>query len=271
VTRPGRFAVRAAATARGLAQLATALAPASASSLSGPIGHPRRYRFVRASIQDVAAVRHAFGGTVNDVVLAAVCGAVATLIRARGEQPDRHAVRTLVPVSVRKPGEQSICGNRISLMLAHLSVHIEDPVRRLQAVHDQLAELKASKEAEAGATVTSIARFEPFPVVSLGLRLAFRLPQRNIVTATTNVPGPREPVYALGRRALEILPYVPIATRLRFGISIFTCCDQVTFGVTGDRASTGDIDVLAGGLTESLAELVTATGRSGGHPVEVGP
>jgi diacylglycerol O-acyltransferase len=146
-------------------------------------------------------------------------------------------------------------------MLADLPVHVGDPVRRLRAVHDQLAALKASKEAEAGATVTSIARFEPFPFVSLGLRLAFRLPQRNIVTVTTNVPGPRQPVYALGRRAMEILPYVPIASTLRFGISIFTYCGQVTFGITGDRASTADIDVLARGVTDSLAELVAAVDR----------
>jgi hypothetical protein len=76
------------------------------------------------------------------------------------------------------------------------------------------------------------------------------------------VPGPRKPVYALGRRALEILPYVPIATTLRFGVSIFTYCDQVAFGITGDRASTADIDVLAGGITDSLAELVAAADRA---------
>jgi WS/DGAT C-terminal domain len=72
------------------------------------------------------------------------------------------------------------------------------------------------------------------------------------------VPGPRQPVYALGRRAVEIVPYVPIASTLRFGISIFSYCDQVTFGITGDRDTTGDIEVLARGIADSLAELVAA-------------
>jgi len=258
--RPRQLAGRAADTARGLARLAGALVPASASSLSGPIGQARRYRWVRASVDDLAAVRRDFGGTVNDVVLTAISGAFATLLRARGERPEPHAVRSLVPVSVRAPGEQSVCANRISLMLAYLPVHIADPVERLQAVHAQLDALKASKEAEAGEAVTSVARYEPFPLVSLGMRLVFRLPQRNIVTVTTNVPGPRQPVYALGRRAVEILPYVPIATTLRFGISAFSYCGQLTFGITGDRDSTGDIDVLASGIADGLAELVAATG-----------
>jgi WS/DGAT/MGAT family acyltransferase len=262
LARPARSGRTLAVTARGLAKLATALAPASASSLSGPIGQPRRYRFVRASMTDVDLVRKAFGGTVNDVVLTAAAAGFRAVLTARGEQPDPRALRSLVPVSVRAPGEESICDNRISLMLADLPVHIDDPVQRLYAIRGQLATLKASREAEAGAVVTSMARFEPFPLVALGMRLAFRLPQRNIVTVTTNVPGPRRPVYALGRRAVEILPYVPIASRLQFGVSIFTYCDQVTFGLTGNRGSTADIDLLTRGITDGLAGLVTAAGRT---------
>jgi diacylglycerol O-acyltransferase len=259
--RPRQLIGLGAETARGLAKLAGVLVPVSASSLSGPIGQQRRYHYVRAHLADFAAVRRGLGGTMNDVALTAITGGFAALLRARGEPLGPHSIRTLVPVSVRAPGEESICDNRISLLLAYLPVDIEDPSRRLQAVHDQLVELKASREAEAGETVTSIARYEPFPLVSAGMRLAFRLPHRNIVTVTTNVPGPRQPVYALGRRALELIPYVPIATTLRFGVSIFSYCDQVTFGITGDRDSTPDIDVLARGISDSLAELVAAAGR----------
>jgi WS/DGAT C-terminal domain len=116
--------------------------------------------------------------------------------------------------------------------------------------------LKASKEAEAGEAMTSLARYEPFPLIALGTRLAFKIPQRNIVTVTTNVPGPRPPLYVLGRRAVEIFPYVPIATTLRFGIAIFSYCDQVTIGITGDRGTTHDIDVLAQAIEHSLTEYV---------------
>jgi diacylglycerol O-acyltransferase len=89
----------------------------------------------------------------------------------------------------------------------------------------------------------------------------FGLPQREIVTVTTNVPGPRQPLYAMGRRLLEIIPYVPIATTVRTGISIFTYCDNVTFGVTGDFASNPDLDVLAHGIEDGVSELLKAAGQ----------
>jgi diacylglycerol O-acyltransferase / wax synthase len=112
-----------------------------------------------------------------------------------------------------------------------------------------------------GETVTSIARYEPFLLTPWPTRLAFKLPQRNITTFTTNVPGPRLPLYALGRRVEEIFPYVPIATTLRFGVSIFSLAGQMTFGITGDRDTTSDIDVFARGIGDTLAELVEATQR----------
>lgn len=105
--------------------------------------------------------------------------------------------------------------------------------------------------------MTSLARYEPFPLLALGERLVFRLPQRSLVTVTTNVPGPQHPVYALGRRAVEILPYVPIATTLRFGIAIFSYAGRVTIGITGDRDSTPDIDYLAKAIEASVADYTS--------------
>jgi WS/DGAT/MGAT family acyltransferase len=172
--------------------------------------------------------------SLNDVALAAITGAFRAVLRARGEEPDPHTVRTLVPVSVRPRGEEITCDNRISMLLAFLPVHLADPQARLRAVHEHLAELKASNEAQAGEAMTSLARHEPFPPISWGMRMAAHVAQRNIVTVTTNVPGPRQPLYLLGRRLVEILPYVPIGVRLRTGITIFTYCDQVTFGIAGD-------------------------------------
>jgi diacylglycerol O-acyltransferase / wax synthase len=259
---PGDAARRAVETARGLATAAGALVPASRSSLSGPIGRPRRYRWTRASLADIKTIRRQLGGTVNDVVLAVIAGAFRDLLLARGEQPDPHAVRSLVPVSVRAPGEEGIHDNRVSLLLAYLPVDVAEPVERLAATRTHLAALKASKEAEAGEAVTSIARYEPFPLVALGVRLAFRVPQRNIVTVTTNVPGPPQPLYAMGRRMLEILPYVPIANTVRVGVSILSYCGQVTFGITGDRDSIPDIDVLVRGIDHGLAELVAAARKA---------
>lgn len=245
-------------TARGLAALATALIPASASSLSGRLSPHRRFTWTTGAVADVKVVRRAFGGTFNDVILAAVTAGFRTLLLARGEEPAAHAVRTLVPVSVRAPGDEGIRDNRVSLMLAYLPVEVADPVQRLKAVRRRIDELKTGKEAEAGAAVTAIARHEPFPLVSSPVRIAAHLRQRSIVTVTTNVPGPRKPLYALGRPLVEIIPYVPIASTLRTGVSIFTYRDRVTFGITGDYDSATDVDVLACGIEDGLAELVTA-------------
>jgi len=252
-------AVRATAdTVRGAARLATSLLPATSSSLSGPIGQQRRYGMVRASLDDVKAVKNEFGGTVNDVALAAISSGYRALLLARGEHPGPHMVPSLVPVSVRAPGEESIYENRVSAILAYLPVHIADPVERLVAVANQMSTLKASREADAGEAIIGLARYVPFPVASWAVRVALRAPQREIVTVTTNVPGPRQPLYSLGRRLVEITPYVPIATTVRTGISMFSYCDQLTFGVTGDYDTTPDIEVLVRGIDEGVVELVKA-------------
>jgi hypothetical protein len=93
------------------------------------------------------------------------------------------------------------------------------------------------------------------------VRLALSLPQREIVTVTTNVPGPREPLYWMGRRLEEIIPYVPIASTVRTGISIFSYGDNIAFGITGDYAANPDLDILARGIEHGVAELLLAAGR----------
>ena len=259
---PAEAARQASEAARAVARLAPAAWPASRSSLSGPIGRQRRYTWARASLDDIQAIKRALSGTVNDVVLAAISSGFRSLLLSRGEQPEPHMVPSLVPVSLRAPGEENIYENRVSVLMADLPVHIADPVERLAAIRTELADLKASNEAAAGETLVALGRLTPYPVASLGVRLAYRLPQREIVTVTTNVPGPGQPLYAMGRRLLEIIPYVPIATTLRTGVSIFSYCGRVTFGLTGDYATTPDISVLARGIEAGIAELLAAAGQA---------
>jgi WS/DGAT/MGAT family acyltransferase len=253
---------QAADMARAFAKFAPALWPATGSSLSGHIGRQRRYTWSRASLDEVKTIKRALGGTVNDVVLAAISGGFRALLLARGEQPGPHMVRSLVPVSLRAPGEESLYDNRVSAVLADLPVHIADPVKRLTAVQAELQALKTSKEALVGEALITLGRYTPFPVASRTVRLAFELPQRDVVTVTTNVPGPQQPLYGLGRRIVEIIPYVPIATRTRTGVSIFTYCGHVTFGITGDFAANPDLDLLARGIEDSLSELLKASRRN---------
>ena len=270
LANPENAVRRAADALRGMARMAEALPPAAGSSLSGPIGRQRRYTWARASLGDVKTIKNELGGTVNDVFLAAISGGFRTLLLARGEEPAPSMVPSLVPVSVRAEGEENIYENRVSALVANLPVDIADPVARLDSIKTQMAALKASNESLAGEAVVSLRRYTPFALASIFVRLAFSLPQREIVTVTTNVPGPQQPLYGLGRRLVEIIPYVPIATTLRTGVSVFTYCGQVTFGLTGDYSTTPDLDVLAIGIEDGVAELLKAAeGRSGLQATDV--
>src|SRR5208282_4734808 len=162
-----------------------------------PIGRQRRYAWARASLQDVKTIKTELGGTVNDVVLAAISSGFRSLLLARGETPEPHMIPSLVPVSVRAPGEENIYDNRVSVLVANLPVHLADPTERLAAVRAELAGLKESKEATAGEALVALGRITPYPLASLGVRFAYRLPQHEIVTVTTNVPGPRQPLYGM--------------------------------------------------------------------------
>ena len=269
LANPALAVSQSAGALRGMARMAGSLWPATRSSLTGPIGRQRRYTWARASLDDVKTIKRELGGTVNDVFLAAISSGFRALLIARGEEPSPSMVPSLIPVSLRGEGEESIYENRVSALVADLPVDIADPAERLAAVRARMSALKASNEARAGEAMLALGRYAPFALASMFVRLAFRLPQREIVTVTTNVPGPQQALYGLGRRLVEIIPYVPIAMTLRTGISIFTYCGQVTFGITGDYSTTPDIDVLARGIEDGIADLLAAArGRSRKRPAK---
>jgi diacylglycerol O-acyltransferase len=243
-------------SARGALALTGALRPVRQTTLTGGLSGSRRYATAEISFADIVQVRQATGATLNDVALAAVSGGFRRLLLSRGENPDAHALRSLVPVSTREPGAESIRDNRVSLMLPFLPVDLESPRDRLDAVRQRIRALRGAHEPVAGGSLTSLAELGAFPPVSLGMRLALHLPQRQIAAVTTNVPGPRRTLYALGRPCLAMLPYVPIADRVRIGIAMFSYCDSLTFGITGDYDSTPDLQVLADGISASMDELL---------------
>lgn len=244
----------------GLTAFASALIPAARSSLSGPLGPDRRYEVAHTSLDDVHAVCRSFEVTVNDVALAAVTGAFRALLRRRGEKPVPDAMRALVPVSVR--GNHDSVDNEVSLMLPLLPVDVPDPAGRLLAVHRRSAALKASKEAEAGAALTGVAASVPFAPVAWAVRLAAGLPQHNVVSVVTNVPGPRAPLRLLGREVADLYPYVPVALRLRTGVAAFSYRDKLNFGITLDFASAPDAGFLAKAIENELSALARIAHRS---------
>ena len=256
---PMRLAGQLADVASGLGRLATVLAPVTPSSLSGPLGRPRRYAVARTSLTDVRAVCAAFGVTVNDVALAAATLAFRQTLELHGERPTARTVRAMVPVSVRTGDTMD---NQLSVLLPMLPVERADPVTVLHEVHRRLAEHKRSKESEAGRAATALAAHEPFALVSAALRMLAKLPQRNIVTVTTNVPGPATQLTLLDKPVLELLPYVPIALRLRTGVAALSYCDQMTFGITADFDGMPEVERAARRTSSSRRQGRTSHQRS---------
>ena len=261
VADPGGTIRQVVGGAQAVARFAPSLWPAARSSLSGNIGQQRRYAWTQVSLEDIKVIKREFGGTVNDVVLAAISGGFRALLLDRGEQPEPHEVPSLVPVSVRPPGDSGSFGNQVSATVTNLPVHNADPVERLIAVRAEQDSLKASHEAMIGQALVALGRYSLYPVTSWLVRKAFLLPQREIVTVTTNVPGPQQPLYWMGRRLEQIIPYVPIASRVRIGISIFSYDGSVTFGLTADYAANPDLDVLARGIEHGVSDLLLSARR----------
>jgi WS/DGAT/MGAT family acyltransferase len=254
--------------AQGVYSLAGLARATPESTLNGPIGPHRRWAWARSNIADIKTIRTGLGGTVNDVVLAAITRGFRELLRERGESTDR-VIRTLVPVSVRVKGVagpaqgDGTYDNKVSAMFAELPVAITDARDRLEAIKAQMANLKESKQAVAGEALTSLTGFAPPMLLALGTRVFSRIPQRNVNTVTTNVPGPQFPLYAVGRKMLEAFPYVPLAGSVRVGVAIFSYNGMVNFGVTGDYDSAPDIDVLCDGIEDGIAEMVKLAQPSG--------
>ncbi len=256
---------------RGLPSGMRRLASPAARSLNGPSGPHRRWEWTQASLPEVKLVRTAFGGTVNDVVLAAVTRGFRDLLAARGELSRGQTVRSLVPVSVRAERERGTLNNRVSGLLVSLPVGEPDPVRRLTRLREQMDDLKSSRQAIGAQAITELAVFSAPTLLAMGSRLTFRFPQPMMQTVTTNVPGPRFPLYLLGRQMIEIHPYVPIAINLRISVGILSYLDQLNFGINADLDAVPDIGVLSRGIRAGFDELLqraeSSPNRHGSQPV----
>jgi WS/DGAT/MGAT family acyltransferase len=211
------------------------------------------WSWARVRLGDVKAVRSVLGGTVNDVVLTIVTQGFRDLLESRGEPVAGREVRTMVPVSVRRPGEKG--SNRVSGVIASLPVGVVDPRERLEAIRSQMDGLKESKQAVAGDVLISMTGFAPPMLLAMGSRLISRSPQMGVHTGTTNVPGPQQPVQTLGRRLLESFPFVPVLGPVRVVVAIFSYDGGLYFGVTGDADSASDVDVLTAGIEKGMANL----------------
>jgi diacylglycerol O-acyltransferase len=263
VRGPRRLAREGVAVSRGLVSLRQLAGRGRQTSLNGPIGPHRGWDWARGRLSEVKQIRETHGGTVNDVVLAAITGGFRNLLLARGEEVKDRVVRTLVPVSVRAEHERGTYNNKVSAMFAELPVAIEDPLARLESIREQMQKLKRSGQAIAAERLTALSGFAPAMMLALAGRVATRVPQRAVNTVTTNIPGPQHPLYLCGRRMLEAFPFVPLGGSVRIGVAIFSYDGNLNFGVTGDRDTAPDISLLCEGIERGIAELLPQASTPG--------
>ncbi len=253
-------------TGQGLIGFARRLLIKPPSSIVGTVGTHRVYAHASVTLDDVRTVRKGLGGTVNDVVLAAVTAGIRALLLHRGEPIGPAGIRSLVPVSVRTADARGISDNRVSALLCDLPVHLADPRERLRVLSAQMAELKGSHMVEAGEWATELGDLAPPMVVGTVTRLVTRamhqLPQRAINTVVTNVPGPPFTLHCLGRTLLECLPYVPIIQGVRVGTAALSYDGRIAFGITGDYDSARDVDVMAAAIAVEVRALVRLARRA---------
>ncbi len=259
LSRPDRAGADAGRAAAGLASMAAAgIAGAPPSPLNVRIGPHRRFAWVSADLALFKAIKDALGGTINDVVLTVVTGALRAHLFRHGRDPEGLELKAMVPISVRADSARGALGNQVAAMYAPLPVGLEDPVERFRFVHGAMKGLKESGQAVGAQAITRLADAAAPTVLDQAARLQSR--QRFFNLTVTNVPGPQVPLYVMGRRLEAFYPKVPLVLNTALGIAIMSYDGHVFFGLLGDYDALADIDALADDLDGAIRELAAAAG-----------
>jgi diacylglycerol O-acyltransferase len=232
------------------------LIAAPRTSLNAPIGATRRFLIVRASLPEIKAIGLALGGSVNDVVLAACTAGLSRLLVSRAEAPPQDGLRAMVPINVRAGAEDLALGNRVSSLFVDLPVAEVDAIARLGRIVKHTRHLKSSGAGLGATAMIDLAALAPPLLHAFLARSLYATRLFNLTI--TNVPGPQVPLYALGARLREIHPLVPLAAEHTVGIAIFSYNGTMVLGLSADRDSTSDLQVLADGIEDGFAELLEA-------------
>jgi len=230
--------------------------PAPDVPLNRQIGPHRRFVWARGDLGAFKRIKDVLGGTVNDVVLAVVTGALREWMHGRGIRTEGLELRALVPVSIRSKDEHGQPGNRIAAMRGPLPVYVEDPARRLRIVSEEMEGLKRSKQALGAEVISRFNDFAPPTLLAQASRINFSTRLFNLIV--TNVPGPQIPLYVLGRELEEVFPVAFLPENHALAIAIMSYHGHINFGLLADYDSMEDVDEIVEGLTRSLAELEEA-------------
>jgi diacylglycerol O-acyltransferase len=236
------------------------IAPASQTPLNPEVGPHRRFDWARFDLAAVKRVKNRLGGTVNDVVLACVSGAVRRFLQGRGVGVRNLDFRSMVPVSIRTSAERGTLGNRVSFLVAHLPLAERDPRQRLRRVIEETQKLKESKQVRGAELIEEISDWTFDSLFVQYARLAAATLSYNMVV--TNVPGPPFPVYLHGARMLETYPLVPLFVNQALGIALFSYDGALYWGFNADWDALPDLHDLVEALEAEFGDLQRAAGET---------
>ena len=226
---------------------------AAPTPLNERVSPHRRFDWLVLAVDDLKAVRRALGGSLNDVVLATVAGAVRRFLEQRRFPVEGLDFRVMAPVSVRAENERGRLGNRVSAWIVPLPLAEPDPAVRLRTIAARTEELKQARQAVAAQVLTQVADWTPATLLALGARnMTRQLPFQLVVT---NVPGPQVPLYLFGSRMLESYPVVPLLDGLGLGIALFSYDGKLCWGFNADWDLVPDLDNFVACVDEAFEEL----------------
>jgi WS/DGAT/MGAT family acyltransferase len=238
------------------------------TTFNGRVSPHRRFAFGRLPLDEIKAVKNAYGYTVNDVVVSVCATAVRRWLIEHDELPNDPLVAQ-VPVSVRTEDQRGTFGNRIGMLSAPLYVNEADPVERLRLTHEAMAVVKERHKALPAALLQDATEFIPPAVFSRAARITFslaavRTPIWNLVVS--NVPGPQFPLYLAGAKMVAHYPVSVITDGMGLNITVMSYLGNLDFGIVADREQMPDLWSLIGWLREALDELLPEDPREAAQP-----
>lgn len=257
----GRVVGRLAAVVRTAAQVAPV------SPLNAVVSRHRRYAVAATNLDDYRLIKARRGGTINDVILAVVAGALRSWLLSRGEPITASTtVRALVPMSVYVAGETAPGAIRdtsgVSSILVDLPVGEPNPMLRLSHIAHSTA-VTTGQSPVTAATLVALSGFASNTLHAMGARVASGFTQRVFNVLVTNAPGPQSPLYVGQARMVEMYPVPPLLRNQALAIGLTSYDGHVFYGLNADREAMADVEVLPGMLIESLEELAEVAGITG--------
>ncbi len=239
------------------------LTPATRTPINERIGPNRRFDWLHLELDDIKEVKDLIGGTVNDVVLATVAGAVRKyLIEERGFAVDDVEFRAMAPVSVRAKDQRGRMGNQVAMWLVQLPIDEPEALRRYAIVQDRTQHLKDTNQALGASTIVQLSSGTPATLLGMAARRATRLRPFNMTV--TNVPGPQFPMYVLGSKLLAQYPAVPLWAGHGIGVALFSYNGEVAWGLNADRDAVPDVEAFSATIRASFDQLRKDARRAAG-------